>query len=40
MPQRTVQWFTAQKGYGFIQPQRGSGVRDVFVHITAVSALG
>jgi CspA family cold shock protein len=40
MPQGTVKWFNAQKGYGFIQPQGGSGVRDVFVHITAVQGAG
>jgi len=34
----TVKWFNAQKGFGFIQPQDGS--KDVFVHITAVQAVG
>ena len=34
----TVKWFNATKGYGFIVPQEG--VRDVFVHITAVQAAG
>ena len=34
----TVQWFKAQKGFGFIQPSDGS--KDVFVHVTAVQAAG
>ena len=34
----TVKWFNNQKGYGFIQPEDGSG--DVFVHISAVEAAG
>jgi cold shock protein len=34
----TVKWFNAQKGYGFIQPERGG--RDVFVHVSAVQAAG
>jgi cold shock protein len=38
MPQGTVKWFNAQKGYGFIQPDDGS--KDVFVHITAVERAG
>ena len=40
MPRGTVKWFNTQKGYGFIQPLGGSGVRDVFVHITAVQRAG
>ena len=39
MPKGTVKWFNSQKGYGFIQPQGGSG-KDVFVHISAVERLG
>jgi CspA family cold shock protein len=34
----TVKFFNADKGYGFIQPEDGSG--DAFVHITAVEAAG
>jgi cold shock protein len=38
MANGTVKWFNAQKGYGFIQPEDGSG--DVFVHISAVERSG
>ena len=38
MSQRTVKWFNATKGLGFIQPNDGS--KDVFVHISAVERAG
>ena len=38
MPIGTVKFFNADKGYGFIQPEDGSG--DAFVHITAVERAG
>ena len=34
----TVKWFNPQKGYGFIEPEDGSG--DVFVHMSAVEEAG
>ena len=38
MPTGTVKWFNSVKGYGFIEPNDGSG--DAFVHISAVEQAG
>ena len=38
MANGTVKWFNATKGFGFIQPEKGS--KDIFVHISALERAG
>ena len=38
MPQGTVKWLNADKGFGFITPDEGGA--DLFVHHTAIQGTG
>ena len=35
-----VKWFSAVKGYGFIQPDQGEWSKDIFVHFSAIQDNG
>jgi CspA family cold shock protein len=38
MPEGTVKWFNADKGYGFVSPEGGGA--DLFVHFSAIKGSG
>ncbi|MFT6943314.1 MAG: CspA family cold shock protein [Nitriliruptoraceae bacterium] len=38
MPEGTVKWFTAEKGFGFVQPDAGGD--DLFVHYSEIQTDG
>ena len=38
MPTGTVKWFNTMKRFGFIKPEESD--KDIFVHMTAVEAVG